>query len=480
VNDADRLSDYRAKRDFHDTPEPVAAPGGSSADAAPRFVVQEHHARRLHWDLRLEHEGTLASWAVPRGIPPDPERNNLAVRTEDHPLEYLTFHGEIPAGNYGAGTMEIWDRGTYELHKWRDDEVMITLHGERVQGRYVLFRTRGDDWMIHRMDPPQDPGREPMPETVAPMLARSGPLPADQDRWGFEIKWDGVRAIAYAEGGRLRLTSRSGRDISAQYPEVRGLGEALGSTEAVLDGEIVAFGEDGLPSFQVLQRRMHVASERQVQRLAREHPVAYVVFDLLWRDGHSLMEETYAERRAALLDLGLRGAHWQVPGHHVGDGDALLELSRRQGLEGIVAKRLDCPYTPGRRSSGWVKVKNVRRASVVVGGWLPGERGRSGRLGALCVGYHDEDGALRYAGRVGTGFSEGELVRVGRLLEPLAAAASPFEGRQPPRQARFVRPSLVAEVEFSEWTQTRTLRAPSYKGLRDDLDAAQVGWDPGA
>src|SRR3954452_15004841 len=185
---ADRLDSYRAKRDFEETPEPAGEPGAD--EGAPRFVVQEHSARALHWDLRLEHEGTLASWAVPKGIPPDPSRNNLAVRTEDHPLEYLEFHGEIPAGNYGAGTMTIWDRGVYEVHKWRDAEVMVTLHGDRVRGRYVLFRTRGKDWMIHRMDPPADPDREPMPDSLAPMLARSGDLPADQSAWGFEVKWD--------------------------------------------------------------------------------------------------------------------------------------------------------------------------------------------------------------------------------------------------------------------------------------------------
>src|SRR4051794_6778996 len=446
----DRLDSYRAKRDFEATPEPTGE--ADEPQERLRFVVQEHSARSMHWDLRLEHAGTLASWAVPKGIPADPKRNHLAVRTEDHPMEYLEFHGEIPEGNYGAGTMRIWDRGTFEVLKWRDKEVMVVFHGERVHGKYVLFRTDAKNWMIHRMDPPADPDREPMPESIVPMLARSDGLPANQDGWAFEIKWDGVRAIAFCEGGRLRMTSRSGRDITSQYPEVRGLAEALGSRDAVLDGEVVAFGEDGLPSFQVLQRRMHVAGERQVQRLSREIPVAYVVFDLLWLEGRSLMDQTYEERRAALLDLGLKGSNWQVPGHHVGDGDALLELSRAQGLEGIVAKRLDCPYTPGRRSPGWVKVKNVRRASLVIGGWLPGEGGRTGRLGALCVGFHDDDGELRYAGRVGSGFTESELLRLGRLLEPHARDRSPFSGRQPPKQARYVEPVLVCEVEFSEWT----------------------------
>ncbi|HVE68814.1 MAG TPA: DNA polymerase ligase N-terminal domain-containing protein, partial [Solirubrobacteraceae bacterium] len=198
------LSEYRRKRDFAATPEPGPDAASGSAPRA-RFVVQEHHARRLHWDLRLERDGVLASWAIPNGIPEDPAENRKAVRTEDHPLEYLDFHGEIPAGQYGAGTMTVWDRGTYDCEKFRDDEVMVVFHGERLLGRYVLFRAGRDpkDWMIHRMDPPADPGREPMPDRIAPMLARLGELPRDEAGWGFEVKWDGVRALAFAEPGRL-------------------------------------------------------------------------------------------------------------------------------------------------------------------------------------------------------------------------------------------------------------------------------------
>jgi bifunctional non-homologous end joining protein LigD len=463
----DRLGEYRAKRDFAATPEPGGGEPAAPAEA-PRFVVQEHHARAMHWDLRLEHEGTLASWAVPKGIPPDPARNHLAVRTEDHPLEYLDFEAEIPAGSYGAGTMTIWDRGTYELHKFRDDEVMVTFHGERLDGRYVLFRTRGKDWMIHRMDPPQDADREPMPERLEPMLARTGGLPRDDGRWAYEIKWDGVRALGYVSGGRLRLASRNGRDITPRYPELRELGRALGSREAVLDGEVIAFGDDGRPSFQRLQGRMHLTSDAAVRRLSAREPVTYVIFDLLFLDGRSLLELDYAQRRERLLSLGLKGPTWQTPAHHVGDGAALLEATRAQGLEGVIAKRLDCPYTPGRRSPGWVKVKNVRRTDVVIGGWLEGEGGRSGKLGALVVGYL-EDGELRYAGRVGTGFDERELGRVGALLAERARGESPFSGRQPPKLTHFVEPDLVCAVDFGEWTSARTLRHPVYKGIRDDV-----------
>jgi bifunctional non-homologous end joining protein LigD len=468
----DRLGPYRAKRDFDATPEP--APAEAAGDGAQRYVVQEHHARALHWDLRLEHEGTLASWAVPKGIPPDPKRNNLAVRTEDHPLEYLDFHGEIPAGEYGAGTMKIWDRGTYELHKWRKDEVMVTFHGERLEGRYVLFRTDGKNWMIHRMDPPQDADREPMPSRIEPMLARTGPLPPDDGRWGYEVKWDGIRAIGYADGGRLKLLSRNNNDVTGRYPELRELGRALGSRQAVLDGEIVAFGPDGKPSFQVLQSRMHVVSDAAQRRLAAQHPVAYVIFDVLFLDGHSLMDLPYERRREALAALELSGPNWQTPAHRVGDGAALLEATRAQGLEGVIAKRLDCPYVPGRRSQGWVKVKNIRRTDVVIGGWLGGEGGRRGRLGALVVGYHDEDGALRYAGRVGSGFDDRELDRLGRILGERGRDTSPFEGRQPPKLTHFVEPDLVAAVDYSMWTSSNTLRAPSYKGLRDDVPPQEV------
>ncbi len=474
---ADRLGPYRAKRDFEATPEPAP---GEAAEGQSRYVVQEHHARALHWDLRLEHEGTLASWAVPKGIPPDPKRNHLAVRTEDHPLEYLDFEGEIPEGNYGAGTMKVWDRGTYELHKFRDSEVMITFHGERLEGKYVLFRTGGKNWMIHRMDPPQDADREPMPEKLEPMLARSGPLPPDDGRWAYEIKWDGVRAIAYVEGGRVRLTSRNGKDITPRYPELRELGRALGSHEAVLDGEVVAFGPDGKPSFQRLQGRMHLTSESQVRRLSQREPVTYVVFDVLFLDGHSLMGLTYEERRSLLAKLELNGPAWQTPAHRVGDGEALLEATRMQGLEGIIAKRLDSQYAPGKRTPGWVKVKNFRNTEVVIGGWLPGEGNRSGRLGALVVGVHGDDGELKYAGRVGTGFDQRELDRLGKLLGERAADDTPFAGRQPPKETRFVTPDLVASVAYSEWTSAGTLRAPSYKGLRDDIDPSDVTRPDGA
>jgi bifunctional non-homologous end joining protein LigD len=482
---ARKLEEYERKRDFEQTPEPA---GESPRDTNEnRFVIHEHHARRLHWDLRLERDGVLVSFAVPKGIPTDPKENHLAVHTEDHPLEYIDFHGEIPEGNYGAGKMKIFDEGTYETHKWNPDrEIMVTFRGKRVKGKYVLFHTRGNDWMIHRMDSAADPERDPFPEHVRPMLARLGDLPKgkEDERHAYEIKWDGIRAIYYSQPGDVRIESRNLNDVTSRWPELRPLNRELGARDAVFDGEIVTLDDEGKPSFQGLQSRMHLASDSAVRRRMKTTPAIYMVFDLLYLDGRNRMGLPYTERRELLEGLGLDGAHWKVPGYHVGDGAALLAASKAQGLEGVIAKRLDCPYTPGRRGGGWVKVKNTKRQELVVGGWLPGEGNRSGKIGALLVGHYDttpteaekrgKPQEFKYAGRVGTGFTEETLSMLMRELNPLARDDSPFDGRQPPKGAKFVDPNLVAEVEFSEWTNGGTVRQPSFKGLRDDKDANAV------
>jgi len=472
-----RLERYRSKRDFAVTPEPAAAEAGASA--SPRFVIHEHSASRLHWDLRLERDGALASWAVPKGLPETPNDNRFAAHTEDHPLSYLDFEGEIPKGQYGAGAMTVWDRGTYDCLKWEPRKIEIALHGERIDARYALFAIDREDepkdWMIHRMDPPSDPAREPMPEHLVPMLARSGTLPEDADgAWAYEIKWDGVRAIAYSTPGKLRLESRNLIEITERYPELGRLNRALGSHGAILDGEIVAFDGAGRPSFAALQQRMHTASKAQAKRHAKDTPVTYMIFDLLWLDGHSLMDLPYSERRERLAALALSGENWQTPEHVVGSGSAVLEASAEQGLEGIVAKRLDSIYQPGLRFRGWVKVKRVGRQELVIGGWLPGKGRRTGRIGALLLGVY-ENGALRYVGRVGSGFSDSELDRLGRLLEPLRQSASPFTaGERPPRESIFCEPRLVAEIELTEWTTGGSVRHPIYKGLREDKSAEEV------
>ncbi|PZG43013.1 ATP-dependent DNA ligase [Spongiactinospora gelatinilytica] len=323
---ADKLGRYRGRRDPRRTPEPVPelVPEGGGDDT---FVVQEHHARALHWDLRLERDGVLVSWAVPKGLPADPRTNHLAVHTEDHPMEYASFEGEIPQGEYGGGTMTIWDHGTYITEKWTDREVKVVLSGERVHGRYVLFHTKGRNWMIHRMDPPAA-GWEPPPSPLAAMrpVTRTRP-PRDQGAYAYEFAWPGRRAFAYVSGGRLTL--RSGADdITAGHRWLRSLGGELGSRAVVLDGEIVTLQGGEL----------------------------YVCYDLVYDDGRSLLAEPWSRRRGALEALAVNGPRWQTaPVWRSGPQD-VRRAAREQGLPGVVAKRLDSPYEPGAESAAWVYV----------------------------------------------------------------------------------------------------------------------------
>ncbi|RZU73722.1 bifunctional non-homologous end joining protein LigD [Micromonospora kangleipakensis] len=341
---ADRLEEYRRRRDAKRTPEPVPerTPEPARAGRAKaRFVIQQHHARRLHWDLRLEHEGVLASWAVPRGLPREPGRNHLAVHTEDHPMEYLTFHGEIPAGEYGGGKMTIHDTGTYRAEKWRDDEVIVVLDGKRTKGRYVLFATGGRDWMVRRTDPPP-PGWTSGPELVRPMHpTKAGRLPKDESAWGYELRWDGVRAMAYVSGGRLRLLAETDEEITGTYPWLRALAEELAPTEAVLDGVLVRIDGAG----------------RVRPPTGRGGPEAqFLIFDLLWLEGVTSIDVPYAERRELLDGLALAGPHWQTPPWFPGVGADALRTAGEQALPGVVAKRLDSPYEPGRRSRRWLSI----------------------------------------------------------------------------------------------------------------------------
>jgi bifunctional non-homologous end joining protein LigD len=317
-----------------------------------------------------------------------------------------------------------------------------------------------------------------MPERVVPMLATSGELPRNDDDFAYEIKWDGVRAMSYIRDGAMHVESRNLNDITNRYPEIHPLAGALGGRAAVLDGEVVAFDESGRPSFGQLQRRMHLANEWEVRRLMGEVPIAYVLFDVLWVDGRTTMGLPYTERRAVLDELVPEpGPCWKVSTPHYGEGAALLAAAEQQGLEGVVAKLASSIYEPGKRSRNWVKIKLQKRQELVIGGWLPGEGHRSGKLGALLLGYYDDQG-LRFAGKVGTGFTEKTLRSLGEQLEGLARDDSPFADPVPWKLARFVDPRLIAEIEYTEWTQGNTLRHPSFKGLRDDKEPTDVGRDP--
>jgi bifunctional non-homologous end joining protein LigD len=334
--------------------------------------------------------------------------------------------------------------------------------------------------MTKRAREPMPERLEPMPERLAPMLATPSDLPPRDEGWAFEVKWDGIRAIAYWRSGLLRLASRKGNDIGERYPELHALGRQLGSREAVLDGEIVAFDEHGHPSFARLQRRLNVSSLQAIGRRAAEIPVTYVIFDLLYLDGCLTTDLPYRERRRLLASLRLNGPAWQTPTYQAGEGHAFLAVTAEHGLEGAMAKRLDALYRPGERTRDWLKVKNVNRQELVVGGWLPGKGRREGSLGALLVGYWQDvpkgERALRYAGRVGTGFDDAELVILTSELAARARASSPFSshGVQPPRHARFVEPDLVAEVRYSRWTEDHILRHSVYLGLRPDKPASEV------
>ncbi|GAA3161805.1 hypothetical protein GCM10010531_11880 [Blastococcus jejuensis] len=481
----DPLAEYRAKRDPGRTAEPVPEAGTPlPAGDDDTFVVQEHHTprgagERVHWDLRLERDGVLKSWAVPKGPPLEQGTNRLAVPTEDHPLEYASFRGTIAAGEYGGGHVTLWDAGRYATEKWDERHIIVAFDGRRLAGRYALFPVDDGAWNIRKLDATRPPEADEPPPAPLPMLAAaSGDLPEDDAAWGYEFKWDGVRAVAAVRGGDLALTSRKGTDITVRYPELGRLPDALAGHDAVVDGEIVAMDDRGRPDFGALQNRMHRTGP-EVARLAAANPVTYLVFDLLSWDGEDLLAVPYAQRRARLDALGIAGHRWVATpwfeGNGSGVGADVLAASQENGLEGVVAKRLDSVYRPGVRGPDWRKVKNFRTQSVVVGGWRPGQGRRAGGIGSLLFGVPDDEGRLVYAGHVGTGFSDQDLADLKRMLT--SRATSPFEGtlpREVTRDAHWVEPDLVGEVAYAVWTAEGRLRHPSWRGVREDLEPDDV------
>ncbi len=461
---AEQLGAYRGKRDRARTPEPF---GGSGSRGQPLFVVQRHAARSLHYDFRLERDGVLASWAVPKGVPLEPGTQHLAVHVEDHPLDYASFEGEIPQGNYGAGTVEIWDRGTYELVEAKPDGgLTVRLSGERLRGTWTLVPAKlgGEErnWLILRK---RDGGAAPPGDrSYAPMLATLAErLPAGEG-WTFEPKWDGYRALGYVRGGEATLRSRNGNDLTDRFAAVaKELAKAVRTPDCVVDGEVCALDEHGRPSFSAMQRG--------------GAPLVYELFDLLEADGEPLVALPLGERRQRLAELVAPGGVVQLSGAF-DDGEALLEAAEAQRLEGVMAKRVSSRYQEGKRSRDWLKVKTHGRQEFVICGWTKGQGRRAGRFGALVLGAY-RDGELQWVGNCGTGFTDRDLDELHARLTGLQRERAPFASVPAmPRVRRddvvWVEPALVCEVEFAEWTHDGHLRSPTYLGLRDDKPAREV------
>jgi bifunctional non-homologous end joining protein LigD len=465
------LTEYRRKRDPKKTPEPF---GGAKRGKEPIFVVQRHDARRLHYDFRLERDGALASWAVPNGVPMEPGQRHLAVHVEDHPLEYATFAGEIPKGSYGAGTVEIWDSGTYELvEEKKDGGLTVRLHGKKLDGTWTLVPARlsGDEknWLLIRKrdEATEAAGQSKGTGRYAPMLATlSKELPRG-DGWLYEVKWDGYRALAYVRGGEVELRSRKDNDLTERFSTVaRAVTRAAKTPNCVLDGEVCALDETGRATFSAIQQT------REGTRYF------YVAFDVLEIDGEPVIDRPLTERRellTGLLDKRISGVQISEAFE---DGEALYQAAQDNGYEGVVAKRAESPYRPGRRTREWLKIKTHESQEFLIAGYTKGSGRRAGSFGSLVLAVRDGD-ELRYVGNVGTGFTDDEIDRLLAKLRPLERPTSPFRTVPAMPKVRkgdvvWVEPKLVAQVEFVEWTHDGHLRAPSYQGLREDKAPEEV------
>jgi bifunctional non-homologous end joining protein LigD len=468
---SDRLREYRKKRDPKKTSEPFKA-RRARPKGGPVFVVQRHDARRLHYDFRLERDGALASWAVPKGIPLEPGQQHLAVHVEDHPLDYATFEGEIPKGEYGAGTVEIWDSGTYELlEEKRNGGLTVRLKGERLDGVWALVPARlsGDEknWLIVRKREDGAPAPSVTTGTYMPMLATLAEELPRGAGWIFEVKWDGYRAIASVAGSEATLTSRNGNDLTSRFEHVaKEIAKAVKTTDCVLDGEVCALDESGRSSFSAMQQGKAGT------------PLVYYVFDVLEVEGEPLVDLPLVDRRKrldVLLDKRNRTVRLS---DSFDDGEALLQAAKERGLEGVIAKRLDSRYVEGKRTRDWLKIKTHGEQEFVIAGFTKGTGRRASSFGSLVLGYYQGD-ELVYAGNVGTGFNSREIEKLLDKLRPLKRPTTPF--REVPKMPKvrksdviWVEPKLVCQVEFVEWTHDGRLRAPSYKGLREDKPAEDV------
>ena len=519
-----KLEEYQRKRRFDKTPEPSGEEPGPAKENT--FVVQKPSARRLHYDFRLAINGTLKSWAVPKGPSLSSADKRLAVQTEDHPLEYGGFEGKIPEGSYGAGTVMVWDRGTFRaegnvdaLKQLERGEIKFNLNGEKLRGSFVLVKLKhsqkGNEWlMIKHKDAAEDPAwdiekhdgsvltgrtleeikeesppkrqaspllaaelegarKAAMPSRLGPMLATIGEAPFSDPNWLFEIKWDGVRAFAWIAGRALTLRSRTGQDITRRYPELASLPEAIAAREVILDGEIVALDARGHSDFERLQERMHVRAPSE--NLVTKTPVVYYAFDLLYYDGYDLREAPLLERKQLLQRLLHTSHRFRYSDHQLERGEELFELARENSLEGILAKRVSSPYVSDR-SANWVKLKVTKTVDAVVGGWTAA-RTPAIPFGSLLLGLY-QGKKLRFIGHVGSGFGEKRLDELANQLKRLEVSTCPFDTiPETNEKPTWVSPVLVARVKFSGWTDEHALRHPVFLGLREDVQPADCRWE---
>jgi len=506
------LEDYRAKRDFEKTTEPS---GEEAAEAGNRFVVHEHHATRLHFDLRLEMEGVLKSWAVPKGPSMNPADKRLAVMVEDHPLDYITFRGEIAEGNYGAGEVEIWDSGSYEVTEGSIDsgKLVFELVGTRLKGQFALVKLkRGrNEWLLikHRDEyadtnwqleqvlpgggrrerkeiesklegskggsltaerPEATEATDPMPEVISPMLATLIEEPFTDANWLFEIKWDGYRAISFIRQGDFRFVSRRNENMIDKFPQAEAIPGFINADSAILDGEIVVLDASGKPNFQLLQNVAQIFPTGKADE--SRATLAYYVFDLLYLDGQDLRKRALVERKELLHSIIRPNPFMKYSDHVFEKGEAFFEQARATDLEGIIAKRIDSPYVE-KRTNYWLKIKNVRRQELVVGGYTQPRGSREG-FGSLVVGTYEGE-SLVFAGQVGGGFDDATLRQVYSTLQPLRTEKCPFKDVPKTNEpAVWVEPKLVCEAKLTEWTDEGILRQPVFLGMRPDREPRDV------
>src|SRR5882672_7966021 len=459
----EQLEDYSRKRSFKKTPEPP--PPAQIIGEGSAFVVHRHHASRLHYDLRLEQNGTLRSWAVPKGLPPRPGIMRLAVKVEDHPLEYLHFEGAIPKGEYGGGMMWKFAQGQYEITKEKKDGFYFRLQSRELNAEYRTHQTRENQWLLERVDNPQtDWLRAP----IEPMLAQLAPKPPESEDYVYEVKWDGIRAMISLDEGEIRIHSRSGMDIAKQFPELLTPEPAFRATSGLFDGEIVCLEADGRPNFKNVIHRMQQKTEGGIERVKAKHPVVCYLFDCLYLDGRPIVNEPLTRRREWLEDAVRKDSAYRVSGV-VEDGPAFFEAVKGMGLEGIIAKQRDSTYQPGKRSDSWLKVKARQTVECIIVGYTRGKGDRAAGFGAVHLARQEVDG-LNYVGKAGTGFNEESMREVAGELKKLKTIPRPVK-EKPLDDARsvWVESKLICEVQFASWTKDSMLREPVFVRLRPDL-----------